>query len=132
MDVMDISNSCNQLQKRPDTSAQMSDETIRTRICTFDKWFVHTAFGNGIIAKSTSWPDAPNNSRHMGVSKFEFIVRRNLPDLQGLRILELGCNAGVVSIHMSRLGAFEVVGIDCDRYWPRWKEQAEFVKSALE
>jgi 2-polyprenyl-3-methyl-5-hydroxy-6-metoxy-1,4-benzoquinol methylase len=68
----------------------------------------------------------------MGVSKFEFIVRPNLPDLQGKRILELGCNAGVVSIHMARLGAAEVVGIDCERGWAGWREQAAFVKGALE
>ena len=116
----------------PVTTENMSDELIRRRIASFDKWFVHVNFGNGIKVRSTSWPDAAEDSRHMGVSKFDFIVRRNLPDLQGKRILELGCNAGVISIHMSRLGAREVVGIDCDACWPRWLEQAEFVKSALE
>lgn len=112
--------------------ASFSDESIRRRIAEYDRWFVHTNFGNGIIARSTSWPDQPLDSRHAGDSKFDFIVRRNLPDLQGKRILEIGCNAGVISIHIARLGAAEVVGIDCERGWPRWKEQAEFLKSALE
>ena len=109
-----------------------SDEYIRRRIAQFDRWFVNTNFGNGIIARSTCWPDEPENSRHAGASKFDFIVRRNLPDLQGKRILEIGCNAGVISIHMARLGAADVVGIDCDRHWPRWREQAEFLKAALQ
>jgi tRNA (mo5U34)-methyltransferase len=116
----------------PAGNGTLSDDAIRRRIATFDKWFVHTNFGNGIVARSTCWPDQPDDSRHAGVSKFEFIVKRNLPDLQGKRILELGCNAGVISIHMSRLGAREVIAVDCDRYWPRWQEQAEFLKQVLE
>lgn len=109
----------------------MSDEYIIQQIPRF-RWFVHTAFGNGIVARSTSWPDAPADSRHMGASKFDFIVRPHLGDLQGKRILELGCNAGVISIHMARLGAAEVVGVDCDRTWKGWLAQAELVKRALE
>ena len=31
-----------------------------------------------------------------------------------------------------RLGAAEVVGIDCENTWPRWQEQADFLKSVLE
>jgi 2-polyprenyl-3-methyl-5-hydroxy-6-metoxy-1,4-benzoquinol methylase len=108
-----------------------SEDYIRSQIPKF-KWFIHVPFGNGIVARSTHWPDAPFDSRHMGVGKFEFIVRRNLPDLQGLRVLDLGCNAGVIAIHMARLGALEVVGVDCERGWPGWKEQAAFVKGALE
>lgn len=110
----------------------MSDELIRQKIDEFAKWFTHVNFGNGIIARSTGWPDAPLDSIHMGVSKFDFIVRPNLPDLQGKRVLELGCNAGVNSIHMSRLGAAEVVGIDSGEHWPQVIEQAHFVKQALE
>lgn len=115
-----------------DAAADMSDDAIRAGIRRFDRWFAHTDFGNGIVARSTAWPDAPSDSIHMGVAKFEFIVRPNLPDLQGKRILDLGCNNGLIAIHMARLGAREVLGIDCSRYWPRVIEQAEFVKAALE
>src|SRR4051794_16939927 len=89
-------------------TGQWSDDYIRDEIPRF-KWFIHTNFGNGIVARSTAWPDAPIDSRHMGVSKFEYIVRRNLPDLQGKRVLEIGCNCGLIAIHMARLGAAEVV-----------------------
>jgi SAM-dependent methyltransferase len=108
-----------------------SDEYIRRQIPRY-RWFVHTNFGNGIVARSTSWPDAPPDSPNMGLSKFDYIIHRNLPDLQGKRILEIGCNAGVMSIHMARLGAAEVVGIDSEASWPNWRMQAEFVQGALE
>ncbi len=110
---------------------RMSDEFIRSQIPKF-KWFTHVNFGNGIAARSTSWADAPEDSRHAGIGKFEFIVRRNLPDLQGKRVLDLGCNVGVVAIHMARSGAAEVVGIDSDATWPGFLQQAHFVKEALE
>lgn len=110
---------------------EMSNEVIREQIPRF-KWFVDVDFGEGIVAQSTIWPDAPPNSPHVGVPKFEFIVRRNLPPIQGARILELGCNCGVIALHMSQLGAAEVVGIDSERTWPGWREQAQFVKEALE
>src|SRR5437899_551241 len=73
----------------------LSEEIIRQQIPRF-KWFIDVDFGNGIRAQSTVWPDAPANSPHVGVDKFEFIVRRNLPSLAGARILELGCNCGVI------------------------------------
>ena len=113
------------------TLGTMSDSYIREQIPRF-KWFIDVNFGNGVVAKSTTWPDAPPDSRHVGVTKFEFIVRRNLPDLQGKRILDIGCNCGLVAIHMVRSGAAEVVGIDNERTWPNWLQQAEFVKAALE
>lgn len=113
------------------TYENMSNEFILDEIKKY-KWFSHVDFGDNIVAKSTSWKDAPMNSRHMGVSKFDYIIKRNLPDLQGKRILEIGCNNGIIAIHMIRLGAIEVVGIDSERTWPNWKKQAEFVKKALE
>jgi len=116
----------------PGPSPEWTDEAVRARVAEFEQWFAHTDLGGGIIARSTAWPDAPLDSRHMGLGKFEFIVRRNLPDLQGRRVLELGCNNGLISIAMARLGAREVVGVDSSAHWPRVIEQAEFVKSVLE
>ena len=109
----------------------MSDDYIRERIPKY-KWFVDVNFGDGIVAKSTSWPDAPLHSPHVGISKFEFIIRRNLPDFQGKRILDIGCNCGLIAVHLARNGAAEVVGIDHENTWPLWQEQAAFVKAALE
>ena len=116
-----------------------SDDLIRRTIRRF-RWFSLCNFGNGIVAKPDSWADEPLNSVTSGVGKAEFIVRKNLPDLQGKRILDIGCNSGVIAVHLARLGAAEVIGVDhdipepglCSEGWNCWKEQAEFVKAALE
>lgn len=48
--------------------------------------------------------------------------------LDGMRVLDLACNSGGLSVGASRLGADYVLGIDIvDRYI----EQAEFIKAAL-
>lgn len=82
----------------------MSEEVILENINLYEKWFVNVNFGNGIMVRSTVWPDEPLNSRQAGIGKFDFIVRRNLPDLQGKRILDIGCNVGIIAIQMARLG----------------------------
>lgn len=110
----------------------LTDEKVKECLNKFDQWFAHTDLGNGIIARSTAWPDAAVDSTHMGVSKFDYIVKPNLPNLQGKRILELGCNNGLNAIHMCRLGAIEVVGIDSSEHWSQVIEQANFVKKVLE
>jgi 2-polyprenyl-3-methyl-5-hydroxy-6-metoxy-1,4-benzoquinol methylase len=123
-------NSVSSLQ--PDVlHAALSDEFIRGQVAKH-KWFIDVDFGNGIVAQSSSWPDAPPNSPHVGVPKFEFIVRRNLPSLAGARILEFGCNCGVIALHMLHEGASEVVGVDSDSTWEGWQSQAQLVKAVFE
>src|SRR5215203_3822471 len=39
-----------------------SDDYIRSQIPRYN-WFVHVNFGNGIVARSTHWPNAPADSR---------------------------------------------------------------------
>jgi tRNA (mo5U34)-methyltransferase len=52
-----------------------------------------------------------------------------LPErLDGLSVLDIGCNAGFYSIEMKRRGAARVVGIDVD---PRYLAQARFCASVL-
>ncbi len=129
---------------KPDQGADwrgqpFSDDLIRSHIPRF-RWFTHVNFGNGIVARPDSWPDAPEDWHHMGVPKFDYIVRRNLPDIQGKRVLDLGCNSGIIAIHLARLGAAEVVGVDregdtpgdCSTGWHGWRDQVEFVKAVLE
>lgn len=57
-------------------------------------------------------------------------VRKMLPEnLKGMRILDLGCNAGHYSVQASLLGADEVIGIDLSKVW---YPQALFVKEHFE
>ncbi|MBN2021540.1 MAG: class I SAM-dependent methyltransferase [Pirellulales bacterium] len=110
---------------------ELNDAYIRSRVGEM-KWYAPISLGAGIVTRPWNWPDAPVNSPHMGPARFEFILRRNLPDLQGKRVLDLGCNAGLMSLHMARCGAREVVGMDSEKTWPGWQEQAAFVKRVLE
>ena len=114
-----------------DDAIDLSDERIR-RFVDERRWYAPISFGNGILAPCWNAPDTPVSTPHMGASRFEFILRRNMPDLQGKRVLDVGCNAGAVALHMARCGAGEVVGVDSDDTWPGWLEQAEFTKRALE
>ena len=116
---------------RKPIAERLSDEYIRAYIKE-QNWYAPINLGNGIFTQPSIWPDAPPDTPQMGVAKFDFILSRNLPDLEGKRVLDLGCNAGVTSIHMARLGAREVIGIDSDRAWKGWYAQAQFVKQVLE
>lgn len=105
----------------------MDERTITNRIKEF-KWYMPVDFGNGIQAR----PQNSISPFHHGLRKWDYIVKRNLPNLQGKRVMDLGCNAGLFCIEMARMGAREVVGIDYDSTWSNWKDQALFVKEALE
>jgi SAM-dependent methyltransferase len=110
--------------------SEMKDSDIHQRIGQFD-WYQPVSFGEGLEAHAHGRPHL-SNSFQAGLTKWRYIVERNLPDVQGLRVLDIGCNAGVFSIQLARCGAREVVGIDSNRTWPGWEEQARFVKEALE
>ncbi len=57
-------------------------------------------------------------------------VRKMLPEsLEGMRVLDLGCNAGHYSVQAALLGADEVIGIDLSKVW---YPQALFVKEHFE
>ena len=47
-----------------------------------------------------------------GTGSWHYILRRNLPELSGKRILDLRCNNGVIGLHMLREGAGSAVGLE--------------------
>jgi SAM-dependent methyltransferase len=109
----------------------MNERMIKDRIKEFT-WYTPVDFGNGLITKGNFKGQTSLDSIHFGLGKWKYIIERNLPDLQGKRVMDIGCNAGLFCIQMARMGAVEVVGIDSDETWPKWREQALFVKEALE
>ena len=88
-------------------------------------WYQTIDFGDGIISKGCDWCGDPAWSN---IVKF-------LPDsLEGMRILDLGCNAGLFCVRSALMGAEEVVGIDYTGWRPNWdfEEQQVFVKNYFE
>lgn len=109
----------------------MNDDIIRQNIPKFT-WYSPVNFGNGIVAKGNFKVETNIDSIHFGISKWKFIVERNLPDIQGKRVLDIGCNNGLSCVHLARMGAREVYGIDSEKHWPNFMAQAKFVKEAME
>jgi len=117
---------------------------ITRGITGYQQWYQHVDFGNGIVAHVTSPPDwAPNPALNAssGMDRFNFIIKRNLPDVSGMRVLDLGCNVGLYSLALARLGAREVIGVDRDISIRQRTgrlpcvdliSQAEFVRTAFE
>lgn len=117
---------------------------IQRGIFGYQQWYQSVDFGNGIIADVTTPPDwqpRPELNPGSGLDRWNFIIRRNLPDVQGMRVLDLGCNVGIYSIELARIGASEVVAVDRDTtirqrtgQLPRVDlvSQAEFVREAFE
>lgn len=108
----------------------LDDETLNDRISEF-KWYQPISFGGGVAAYPTGQSHLLN-AFCWGRKKWQYIVQRNLPDIQGARVLDIGCNAGLFSIEMARMGAREVVAVDSKVTWPPFPQQAELVKEALE
>lgn len=119
----------------------------------FREWYQPIDFGYGIIAHVRLPPDyLPQeekfNNNTQGLSRWDYIVKPNIPDLHEKRVLDIGCSSGLFSIQMALDGAKEVIGIDRPSVI-RWRtnkyarflkrhttqdiiEQAYFVKSAFE
>lgn len=81
-----------------------------------------------------------NNER--GEGKWKYIIERNLPDIAGKRVCDIGCNVGLFSYFMARMGAKCVHGYDrtetivqpSNPELPRQNvvQQAYFVKNLLQ
>lgn len=86
-----------------------------------EEWFHCIDLGNGILTKPEPIPHMQNLWNH---------IARNLPpDLSGMTVLDIGCNAGFFSVSAKRLGADHVVGIDMS---PGFLKQARFVSDVLD
>ena len=64
-----------------------------------------------------------------GWGRWHFMLKNNLPNLRGKRVLDLGANNGVNSLQILKSGAREVIGIEID---PIFIQQGQFLKSAME
>lgn len=90
---------------------------IEDGIRCFREWYQPVDFGNGVVAHVTrppDWKPRPDllYANDGGISKWNYIVKKHIPDVKGKRVWDLGCSSGVFCIELARMGAREVIGID--------------------
>lgn len=95
-------------------------EFVRSR-----SWYQTIQFTEDIKSKGCDWCGDPAWSN---------IVKFLPPSLEGMRVLDLGCNAGLFCVNSAIMGAREVIGIDYTGWRPNqdWQEQQVFVKEFFE
>ncbi|MFC1591409.1 class I SAM-dependent methyltransferase [Thermodesulfobacteriota bacterium] len=110
---------------------------------TFLEWYTPINIGSHIIHERTypHFKERPEflSNRERGKSKWDYIIKKNLPNIAGKTICDIGCNIGLYSLFLSRLGAKKVDGFDRSTYviqptnpkLPRQNviQQAYFVKN---
>lgn len=102
---------------------QMCEKIIYNKKYPFpNKWYAPSYFGYGLRIGSLWNPE-------VGWGRWHYILKNNLPNLDGKRILDLGANNGFISLQLLRCGASEVFGFEID---PDAIEQGMFVKSMFE
>lgn len=103
----------------------MTPEERESGVERLAPWFHRIDLGDGIVTKTASVAGEPADHP---LGPWE-IVRKCLPDdLTGLRVLDVGCNAGFYAVEAKRRNAAFVLGVDSQRHQIR---QATFVRRAL-
>jgi SAM-dependent methyltransferase len=108
------------LPKAPrDGSRDEIYDWISNGIACFREWYQPVDFGAGVIAHQTCPPDWRPRPELLhdtggGLAKWNFIIKKHIPDVRGMRVLDLGCSSGLFSLELARMGAKEVIGIDRD------------------
>jgi len=89
---------------------------------TFSRTYAPVSIGTGLRIGQVLRTDA-------GYGRWHFILKKNLPDWHGRRILDLGANNGSCSLQMLREGARQAVALELDG---EFIEQGRFLKAAFE
>jgi SAM-dependent methyltransferase len=94
-------------------------------------WYQNIDLGDGVTTKDLAG-DRDIFSGHDIPAPLWRLIARDLPDLSGRSVLDIGCNAGYMSFESKRLGAAYVLGIDSNLgAGTSFIEQAEFCREAL-
>jgi 2-polyprenyl-3-methyl-5-hydroxy-6-metoxy-1,4-benzoquinol methylase len=64
-----------------------------------------------------------------GYGRWNYLLKENLPEVEGMRILDLGANNGCIALEMLRHGAAEVIAVELNRHFI---EQGMAVKEGVE
>jgi tRNA (mo5U34)-methyltransferase len=98
-----------------------SNEELRGRVEALKPWFHNMRIGGVETAPEHFLGDYP-------AFKFAGFESALPKDMSGMKVLDIGCNAGFYSIEMKRRGAAEVIGIDSD---DRYLAQARLAADTL-
>ena len=109
----------------------LPEETLRRRVEELAPWYQNIELADGISTKDLAG-DRDIFSRHDIPAPLWRVIAKDLPDLTGWRVLDIGCNAGYMSFAAKRLGAAHVLGIDSNLgAGTSFIEQAQFCREAL-
>jgi tRNA (mo5U34)-methyltransferase len=95
---------------------------IESKITELGPWFHNLSLSGVQTAPNHFLGDYPS-------TKWQNFQHAIPPDLTGMTVLDVGCNAGFYSIEMKRRGAKRVLGIDHDG---QYLEQARFAAQVLD
>ena len=93
------------------TGAIASRDEIRRRIVELAPWYQNLELAEGLWTKDLDG-DRDIFSGHDIPSPLWRVIAKDLPDVSGWRVLDIGCNAGFMSFAAKRLGAGSVLGVD--------------------
>ena len=113
------------------------NDWILENIKRFKIWHHPIKFNNDIIVNCTDENNnpVPDWDEFHGVNKWNKMIKPFIKNIKGKRILDLGCNTGIIDIELYKLGASEIIGIDKGKPFfmgQDYIQQANFVKKAFE
>jgi 2-polyprenyl-3-methyl-5-hydroxy-6-metoxy-1,4-benzoquinol methylase len=130
---MDIGNAHRQARRLERHTARvlLSHDEIRRRVDELAPWYQNIELVEGLSTKNLE-SDRDIFSAEDIPAPLWRLISRDLPDITGWRVLDIGCNAGYMSFATKRLGAGQVVGIDSNFGAPTsFIKQAEFCREVL-
>ena len=87
-------------------------EELRARVASFERWHYQIDLGGGIVTPVGKPEKASNRVTQRRRYFFDRLLSVTGGDLKGMRVLDLGCNAGYWSLQAVEAGADFVLGID--------------------
>jgi tRNA (mo5U34)-methyltransferase len=104
----------------------MTKPDILRQIDALKPWFHSIDLGDGLhIQRDPVYGDDTTYPQEV----WETVKKLLPPNIQGLRVLDVGCNAGYFCVEMKRAGAGYVLGIEG---YPQYLAQAKLVRDILQ
>src|SRR4051794_31532387 len=109
-------------------AAMLTEAELRSRIEELGPWYQNIELTDGVSTKDLGG-DRDIFAHDDIPAPLWRLIAKDLPDLTGWRVLDIGCNAGFMSFESKRLGAGYVLGIDSNLGATRsFIDQAEFCR----